>query len=108
LGELLEDAAKADETILHMEDNELARLWERIGNADIAETPPTIGEEFFYLVRLRRWGQGSSKTEDLVVYRCVVLVERGFEPLNVFGGVPMLQTLAAAVAALIVIGVIDS
>jgi hypothetical protein len=36
LGELLEDAAKADETILHMKDRVLARmLWERSGK----ETP---------------------------------------------------------------------
>jgi hypothetical protein len=37
LGELLEDAAKADEAIIYTDNDELTRiLWERIGNADIA------------------------------------------------------------------------
>jgi hypothetical protein len=44
----LEDAAKADEAIIYADNCELARLlWERIGNADITETLPTIGEGFF-------------------------------------------------------------
>jgi hypothetical protein len=48
LEELLEDAAKADEAIIYADNYELARLfWERIGNADITETLPTIGEGFF-------------------------------------------------------------
>ena len=43
MGELLEDAAKADEAIIYSDNDELARLlWERIGNADIAEKPPKI------------------------------------------------------------------
>jgi hypothetical protein len=51
LGELLEDAAKRNETIIYTDNNELARLlWERIGNADVAETPPIIGEEFFFTI----------------------------------------------------------
>jgi hypothetical protein len=51
----------------------LARLlWERIGNADISEVPPPIGEELFYLVGLRRQGENQAKVKDLVVYRCVV------------------------------------
>jgi len=51
LGELLEDAAKGDETIIYTDNDELARLlWERIGNADVSEVPPQIGEEPFYLV----------------------------------------------------------
>jgi hypothetical protein len=72
LGELLEDAAKADEAIIYSDNDELARiLWERIGNADVAETPPQIGEELFYLVGLRGQGEGPAKVEDVVVYRCV-------------------------------------
>ena len=48
--DLLEDAAKADETLLNVEDNELARLlWERVGNADIAEGNPQIEEDFYLL-----------------------------------------------------------
>jgi hypothetical protein len=44
----LEDAAKADEAIIYSDNDELVRLlWERIGNADITETLPTIGEGFF-------------------------------------------------------------
>jgi hypothetical protein len=55
LGELLEDAAKDYETILHVKDRELARmLWGRIGNADIAEAYLPIGEEFSYLVGLKK------------------------------------------------------
>jgi hypothetical protein len=62
LGELLEDAAKVDETILHIKDRELVgMLWERIGNADIAETCPPIGGEFFYLVGLRKPDKGPPK-----------------------------------------------
>jgi hypothetical protein len=72
LGELLEDAAKADEAIIYADNDELARLlWERIGNADVAEAPPQIGEELFYLVGLRGQGEGPAKVEDVVVYRCV-------------------------------------
>jgi hypothetical protein len=42
-----------------VEGNELARmLWERIGNADIAETCPPIGEEFSYLVGLKKPDKG--------------------------------------------------
>jgi hypothetical protein len=45
LEELLEDAAKADEAIIYSDNDDLVRLlWERIGNADVAETPPQIGE----------------------------------------------------------------
>ena len=59
LGELLEDAAKADETIIYADNGELARLlWGRIGNADIAETCPPIGEEFSYLVGLKKPDKG--------------------------------------------------
>jgi len=48
--DLLEDAAKADETLLHVEDRELARLlWERIGNSGIVEETPPV-EEVPYLV----------------------------------------------------------
>ena len=73
LGELLEDAAKADEAIIYSDNNELARLlWERIGNADVSEVPPQIGEELFYFVGLRRQGENQAKVKDLVVYRCVV------------------------------------
>jgi hypothetical protein len=46
-------------------------LWERIGNADVSEVPPQIGEELFYLVGLRRQGEGPAKVDDVVVYRCV-------------------------------------
>ena len=50
--DLLEDATKADETLLNVEDNELARLlWERVGNADIAEEAPPLKED---LVGLRK------------------------------------------------------
>jgi hypothetical protein len=72
LGELLEDAAKADEAIIYSDNNELVRLlWERIGNADVAEAPPQIGEELFYLVGLRGQGEGPAKVDDVVMYRCV-------------------------------------
>jgi len=72
LGELLEDAAKADEAIIYTDNGELARLlWERIGNADVSEAPPQIGEELFYLVGLREKGEGPAKVDDMVVYRCV-------------------------------------
>jgi len=50
--DLLEDDAKADETLLYVEDDELAGLlWERIGNADIEEAP---------------------QIEEVIVYRCVM------------------------------------
>jgi hypothetical protein len=72
LGELLEDAAKADEAIIYSDNDELVRLlWERIGNADVSEVPPQIGEELFYLVGLRRQGEDPAKVDDMVVYRCV-------------------------------------
>jgi hypothetical protein len=72
LGELLEDAAKADETIIYSDNNDLVRLlWERIGNADVSEVPPQIGEEVFYLVGLRKKGEHPAKVDDVVVYRCV-------------------------------------
>jgi hypothetical protein len=72
LGELLEDAAKADEVLIYSDNDELARLlWERIGNANVAETPPQIGEELFYLVGLGDKGEGPAKVDDVVVYRCV-------------------------------------
>jgi len=72
LGELFEDVAKADEAIIYADNDELARiLWERIGNADVSEVPPQIGEELFYLVGLRGQGEGPAKVEDVVVYRCV-------------------------------------
>jgi hypothetical protein len=72
LGELLEDAAKADEAIIYSDNDELVRLlWERIGNADVSEVPPHIGEEVFYLVGLRGRGEGPAKVENVVVYRCV-------------------------------------
>jgi hypothetical protein len=72
LGELLEDAAKADEGIIYSDNDELARLlWERIGNADVSEVPPQIGEEVFYLVGLRKKGEDPAKVDDVVVYRCV-------------------------------------
>lgn len=70
--DLLRNAAKADETIIYAENGELARLlWERIGNADIAETCPPIGEEFFYLVGLRKPDKGQLRIDDVVIYRCV-------------------------------------
>jgi hypothetical protein len=72
LGELLEDAAKADEAIIYADNDELARLlWERIGNADVSEAPPQIGEELFYLVGLRGQVEGPAKVDDVVVNRCV-------------------------------------
>jgi len=72
LGELFEDVAKADEAIIYADNDELARiLWERIGNADVAETPPKMGELLFYLVGPRGQGEGPAKVEDVVVYRCV-------------------------------------
>jgi len=38
--DLMEDAAKADEVLLHVEDDELARLLrERIGNSTVSEKP---------------------------------------------------------------------
>jgi len=50
--DLLEDAARADETLLYVEDNELSRLlWKSVGNADIAEETPQINED---LVGLRK------------------------------------------------------
>ena len=68
----MEDAAKADETIIYTDNDELARLlWERIGNADVSEVPPQIGEELFYLVGLGENGEGPAKVDDVVVYRCV-------------------------------------
>jgi hypothetical protein len=73
LGELLEDAAQADEAIIYSDNDELVRLlWERIGNADISEAPPHMGEELFYLVGLRENGEGPAKVDDVVVYRCVI------------------------------------
>jgi hypothetical protein len=72
LGELLEDVAKADEAIIYSDNDELARiLLERVRNADVAEKPPKIGDEFFYLVGLRGQGEGPAKVENVVVYRCV-------------------------------------
>jgi hypothetical protein len=72
LGELLEDAAKADEAIIYSDNDELVRLlWERIGNADVSEVPPQIGEELFYFVGLRGQGEGPAKVDNVVVYRCV-------------------------------------
>jgi hypothetical protein len=72
LGELLEDAAKADEAIIYSDSDELVRLlWERIGNADVSEAPPQIGEEVFYLVGLGDKGEDPAKVDDVVVYRCV-------------------------------------
>jgi hypothetical protein len=72
LGELLEDAARADEVIIYSDNDELVRLlWERIGNADLSEVPPQIGEEVFYLVGLRKRGEDPAKVDDVVVYRCV-------------------------------------
>jgi hypothetical protein len=68
----LEDAAKANETIIYSDNDELVRLlWERIGNADVAETPPQIGEGLFYLVGLGEKGEGPAKVDNVVVYRCV-------------------------------------
>jgi hypothetical protein len=68
----LEDAAKANEKIIYSDNHELARLlWERIGNVDVSEVPPQIGEELFYPVGLRRQGEGPPKVDDVVVYRCV-------------------------------------
>jgi hypothetical protein len=65
----LEDAARADETIIYSDSDELTRfLWEKIGNADVAEAQPRIGEELFYLVGLRKQGEGPAKVEDVVVY----------------------------------------
>jgi hypothetical protein len=58
----LEDAAKADETIIYSDSDELTRfLWEKIGNADVAEAQPQIGEELFYLVGLRKRVKGLQK-----------------------------------------------
>jgi hypothetical protein len=72
LGELLEDAAKANEKIIYSDNDELARLlWERIGNVDVSEVSPQIGEEVFSLVGLRENGEGPAKVDDVVVYRCV-------------------------------------
>ena len=60
--DLLEDAAKADETLLYVEDRELARLlFEKIGNAEIADEAPTIVEEVFHLVGLRKPDGGSRR-----------------------------------------------
>jgi hypothetical protein len=71
-GELLEGAAKAAETVIYSDSDELVRLiWGRIGNADISKVPPQIGEEVFYLVGLRENGEGPAKVDDVVVYRCV-------------------------------------
>ena len=61
LGELLKDADNGEPARL---------LWERIGNADVAETPPTMGEEF-YLVGLRRQGESPANVENVLVYRCI-------------------------------------
>ena len=74
--DLLEDGAKADETLLYVEDRELARLlWESVGNSDIVEKAPPIKEFFFYLVGLKKpngaAGAGRPKIEDRVVYKCV-------------------------------------
>jgi SHS2 domain-containing protein len=72
LGELLEDAAKADAAIIYSDNDELVRLlWERIGNADVSEVQPQIGEELFYLVGLRGQVEGPAKVDDVVVYRCL-------------------------------------
>jgi hypothetical protein len=72
LGELLQDVAKADEAIIYSDNDELVRLlWERIGNADVSEAPPQIGEELFYLVGLRGQVEGPAKVDDVVVNRCV-------------------------------------
>jgi hypothetical protein len=68
----LEDAAKADEAIIYTDNDELARLlWERIGNANVSEVSPQIGEKVFYLVGLRENGEGPAKVDDVVVYKCV-------------------------------------
>jgi hypothetical protein len=72
LGSLLEDAAKADEAIIYTDNDELARLlWERIGNANVSEVSPQIGEKVFYLVGLRGNSEGPAKVDDVVVYKCV-------------------------------------
>jgi hypothetical protein len=72
LGELLGDAARADEATIYSDNDELVRLLrERIGNADVSEVPPHIGEEVFYLVGLRKKGEDPAKVDDVVVYRCV-------------------------------------
>ena len=72
--DLLYEAGRSDETLLYIEDDELARLlWERIGNADIEEAPQI--EEDFYLVGLRKHegaAAGHPKIDDVVVYRCVM------------------------------------
>ena len=61
--ELFENNANADITIIYTDNDELSRLlWEGIGKADIAEKPPKIGDEFFYLVGLKGTGLRPSKS----------------------------------------------
>jgi len=74
--DLLHEAGRSDETLLYVEEDELARLlWKRIGNSNIFEKAPPIKEDLFYLVGLRRldWSvdAGHPKIDDVVVYRCV-------------------------------------
>ena len=53
--DLLYEAGRSDETLLYIEDDELARLlWERIGNADTIEVP-RIEEDLVSLKVLRGW-----------------------------------------------------
>ena len=54
--DLLEDAAKADETLLYVDDRDLARiLFEKIGNTDVAEEAPALGEEIVALGKAKTW-----------------------------------------------------
>ena len=77
LADMLDDAARADEALLYVDDRDLARiLFEKIGNAHVAEEAPGIGEEVFYMVALRKAGEGAEKAptgvEGVTVYRCVL------------------------------------
>jgi hypothetical protein len=72
LDELLSDAARAGRTLIRVGDGELAGLLRSIvGGASLVEGGPSIGEEFFYLVGLRRRGGVPAGMEDVVVFRCV-------------------------------------
>jgi len=72
LDELLSDAARAGRTLIRVGDGELSGLLRSIvAGASLVDEGPSIGEEFFYLVGLRRRGGVPAGIGDLVVFRCV-------------------------------------
>jgi hypothetical protein len=72
LDELLSDAARAGRALIRVGDGELAGLLRStVAGASLVEEGPSIGEEFFHLVGLRRRGGVPAGIGDVVVFRCV-------------------------------------